>query len=523
MTSSTSANQLELSVRNFGPITEGSFELRPMTVFVGPSNSGKSYMAALVYAMHRFFCSFTENSDYSSIPPSFFGEDRLRRTKGFSVDFPDSDIAALNDWINSLPPTQRQQHETGRDQGNLITVPESVASAVRPHLDSVAGTNVVLDADISRCFGVDPTKGLIRHSSKGDSGFSIQGKVHPRVPRRDSFGINVALGEQGADLDVFFPQTFRFRLSQDFEIWRSGWRSLIGRDWTGREVERRFAVLDFKQAIADKIVAWFGGPLSRPAHFLPAGRAGMLHAHQVVIRSLISIATLPVRSSDFSRQLLSGVLGDFLEQLVSLAGSPDLERGVFGDLAKKLEEDVLQGTIRVESKEIDYPSFLYRPRHWNQDLSMVNASSMVSELTPVVLYLRHLVQPGDLLIVEEPEAHLHPEMQAILTRHLVAAVQSGVRILITTHSEWILEELANLVRLSELPVDRRDRIANPEIAISPDRLGIWFFEPGEGAGGSVVREISLDEESATFPAGYGLVADSLYNRWAEIVSRIQEE
>ena len=146
---------------------------------------------------------------------------------------------------------------------------------------------------------------------------------------------------------------------------------------------------------------------------------------------------------------------------------------------------------------------------------------MVSELAPVVLYLRYAVQPGDLLIIEEPEAHLHPEMQAIFTRQLVAAIQSGIRILITTHSEWILEELANLVRLSELPEDRRDGIEDKEIALSPDQLGAWFFEPS-AEGGSVVREISLDVESATFPAGFGLVTESLYNRWVEIAARIQE-
>ena len=147
---------------------------------------------------------------------------------------------------------------------------------------------------------------------------------------------------------------------------------------------------------------------------------------------------------------------------------------------------------------------------------------MVSELAPVVLYLRHVVQPGELLIIEEPESHLHPEMQALFTRHLVSAVQSGVRILITTHSEWILEELANLVRLSELPPNQREGIEDPDISLRPDQLGAWFFEPSEESGGSVVREISLDEESATFPAGFGLVTENLYNRWVEISTRIQE-
>ena len=53
MTDISDAKPLELTVTNFGPVAEANIELRPMTVFVGPSNTGKSYMAALVYALHR--------------------------------------------------------------------------------------------------------------------------------------------------------------------------------------------------------------------------------------------------------------------------------------------------------------------------------------------------------------------------------------------------------------------------------------------------------------------------------------
>lgn len=69
----------------------------------------------------------------------------------------------------------------------------------------------------------------------------------------------------------------------------------------------------------------------------------------------------------------------------------------------------------------------------------------------MVLYLRHQVDPGDVLIIEEPESHLHPSMQVQFTRRLAAMVHAGVRVIVTTHGEWVLEELANLVRLSMVP------------------------------------------------------------------------
>ncbi len=52
--------QVEISVSNFGPIAEADLDLRPLTVFVGPSNTGKTYLSVLIYALHRVFEGFLE-------------------------------------------------------------------------------------------------------------------------------------------------------------------------------------------------------------------------------------------------------------------------------------------------------------------------------------------------------------------------------------------------------------------------------------------------------------------------------
>ena len=138
----------------------------------------------------------------------------------------------------------------------------------------------------------------------------------------------------------------------------------------------------------------------------------------------------------------------------------------------------------------------------------------------MVLYLRHVVRPGDVIIIEEPEAHLHPEMQVEFTRQLAAAVRAGVRVIATTHSEWILEELANLARISELSEAECKDISGG-IALEPHEVGAWLFQPKERPNGSVVQEIPLDVESGTFAAGYDDVAAALHNRWADIESRLK--
>ena len=192
------------------------------------------------------------------------------------------------------------------------------------------------------------------------------------------------------------------------------------------------------------------------------------------------------------------------------------------ELAVPLEDKLLGGTVRVENSETDYPNFAYRPEGWRHDLPLMRASSMVSELAPVVLYLRHIIRRDDVLIIEEPEAHLHPAMQAAFARELVRLVRAGVRIVLTTHSEWFLEQIGNLVRLSTLPQTKRKGLEAADYALKPDEVGAWLFKPSNRPRGSEVQEIDLDPETGLYPAGYDEVTEALYNESAMIYNRIQE-
>ena len=56
-------HNLILDVENFGPIAEAKgVEVKPMTVFVGPSNTGKSYLAILLHSMLQAMDDLTISS-----------------------------------------------------------------------------------------------------------------------------------------------------------------------------------------------------------------------------------------------------------------------------------------------------------------------------------------------------------------------------------------------------------------------------------------------------------------------------
>ena len=219
---------------------------------------------------------------------------------------------------------------------------------------------------------------------------------------------------------------------------------------------------------------------------------------------------------------------DFLQELITLGDperflSPHRTHRSIAAICSQIEEIILGGSILMDPAdppEYQYPRLAYRPKDWESKLPLVNTSSMVSELAPVVLHLRHVVNPGDVLIIEEPEAHLHPAMQVQLMRQLAAMIKAGIHMIVMTHSGWVLEELANLVRLSSLPESGRAGIDGSDLALEKHQVGVWLFEPGRHDEGSGVTQIEIDE-SGLYPSGLDDVAVQLHNNWAQVTRQLE--
>lgn len=504
---------LELSVRNFGPIAEADIELRPLSVFVGPSNTGKSYLATLIYALHRFF-------SLGHVPVHEAPYNHPMLSRRLSTLAPLAHAAVSAEEIRRLYEWAHSEWSKGGSAGRIgallleSDLPADIAELVKRFLHGDEQSYKALDDEAVRCFGTIGSGRLVRWPRGDASSFSVRGMALCQSNQRSSVNYKVDLGDRGVYVKTEVPEKIPIAHGSAGPI---AHLTLAPED--AEELRPIFARLQL-MALAGVVLSRCVGPLSKPAHYLPADRAGAVRSRAALTGTLISRASRP--SSASQQPTLSGIYGDFLEGLVGLGGSSTKMAGTFDTLADSMEHDILGGKIRVDSNLAGYPSFFYRRFDWDTDLPLMNASSMVSELAPVVLYLRHVVQPGETLIIEEPESALHPAMQVEFTRLLAAAVKAGIRIIITTHSEWILEELANLVRLSELPPERRNGIEDPDVALGHDEVGAWFFECNDEAGGSVVREIPLDTESGTFPAGYGLVTESLYQRWSTINRRVRK-
>ncbi len=164
---------LRLQVENFGPIAKGDVELRPLTVFVGPSGSGKSYLARLVYALHQYF--WRRLALRRSRRPATAAFYELARETPELVD--------LVEWL--------EEHLADDEGDGEIPCPEEVAVLAREAL-KVSDTGHALAHELQRIFGSETLVGLVRKaSSEAAIALSHSPPGTPRDPPQFRYGFKI--------------------------------------------------------------------------------------------------------------------------------------------------------------------------------------------------------------------------------------------------------------------------------------------------------------------------------------------
>lgn len=110
------------------------------------------------------------------------------------------------------------------------------------------------------------------------------------------------------------------------------------------------------------------------------------------------------------------------------------EDSKYNDVAMYIKKEILKGELKRD--KLPVPNIMYKPEQVKKGLPLHITSSLVTELTPIILFLKAKMA-YNLIIIEEPEAHLHLNVQRIITRALVRLVNLGLPVWITTHSDTI--------------------------------------------------------------------------------------
>jgi hypothetical protein len=171
------------------------------------------------------------------------------------------------------------------------------------------------------------------------------------------------------------------------------------------------------------------------------------------------------------------------------------KQSTFHYLAEELEQQILRGKIRVSpGGEVKY----IPDKAQNVNLEVHLTGSLVKALSNIVFYLRHLAARGDWIVIDEPELNLHPDNQRMMARFFGRLVNEGFKVLISTHSDYIVREINNLIMLSQdhektnQLIHRYGYLKNQ--CLKPGQVEVLLFRKDEtGSPGIKARAIEVSE------------------------------
>jgi predicted ATPase len=133
--------------------------------------------------------------------------------------------------------------------------------------------------------------------------------------------------------------------------------------------------------------------------------------------------------------------------------------------------------IKPIDKDRKYYEIKVKKSKSSPEVLMPDVGFGVSQILPV-LVLCYYVPDGAIILLEQPEIHLHPSVQADLADVLIDAVMNrNIQIILESHSEHLLRRLQR-------------RIA--EEVIPSDKVNLYFCRMENGA--SQIEKLQLDDE-----------------------------
>lgn len=164
------------------------------------------------------------------------------------------------------------------------------------------------------------------------------------------------------------------------------------------------------------------------------------------------------------------------------------QTSAFAPLADDLETHFLRGKVQLSQ----YGQLTFVPdQRSDVSLGMHITASVVKSLSLLVFYLRHMAQKGDFVVIDEPELNLHPDNQRLIARVLARAVNRGLKVMASTHSDYLVRELNNLIMLGQdtepIKALRQKHGYEEAELLKPSQLGVYLFHD------NTAEDVPVDE------------------------------
>lgn len=437
-----------LYVKNFAKIKEAEIELAPFTLFIGDNNSGKSYLASLIW--------YIQSSNLLIF-------DMYRQYKNEYKEY-----KFLNDLCNKI--INNEKFEIKIDNNIIDECIELFNIMLKNRKNKI----------LEELFNFKDIKIDKLMVYKADIDYNIK--------------INSNILENESKKNKLFNIKFKYSY---------GRRQIIS-EIRGNDIKKRIFFTLF-EVIIDIIL--FSTRYFNKL-FLPVARTGFLLLKDIVMdKAFDTLFNDKLEKKENIK--LTKPLENFIRKLSMLRSEDEKNNNIINFI----ENDIIKGKIYLDN--MPSPQVHYKSNNSDMDFQMHVSSAVITELVPLILFLKYDNYKD--IIMEEPEISLHPYLQQQLTRAFIKLVNSGKNILITTHSDTIVQHINNMIKLNANEKKRQKKLMekykyDEDDIISEDKIRMYQFDAKEDG-----TEVKALESSK-----YGFEAPTFNEILIKISKEIQE-
>jgi predicted ATPase len=462
---------LSIKIKDFGPISSANIIFKPLTLFIGPNNAGKSYTTMIVHSLSEALTL----DILSNMSKNF--------SHYFDIQIFETEFLKIWGKIDNME--EGEESEIYLD-GIINRILEKIYNKRLNNeiIRSYASTLDTLVRTGEKSFTIEINNGpyeinLIYQEHKLKIKWNSHLDMKMKIKVLDQHDLNI---EVLKDNEIFI----------NIEKWFSGG-------------DREYLFMKLIKGVFEYCLSGIFKTMAIPCYYLPAARSGTLQGYKALAATIVKKAPF-IGSEKLEIPKFSAIVSDLISFIISL---PE-KKGPFFDLAQELERELLNGKISVKMvNEYFYPEIQYNFKE--TEIPLHRTSSAVSELALLILYLKYKIKPGDILVIEEPEAHLDLENQRILAKYLVKLIRKGVYIIITINSDYLIGQLSNFILLSKIEPEKRNSKYGytKEDYLNVDEVGAYVFKYDKANDGYKTAEIEITEGDGISQDEYMKIIEAL--------------
>lgn len=443
-------------VDKLGPIEYGEIKIAPLTILCGANNQGKTYFSYTLYGILKYLPSlikgYLTNKEYKTFSES--GEISFNKEE-FSTKIIDSILRnfkvekdkILEVLFNAEPNTFEETNiDISSQEISTFLCLESIGS----HSIKVANTEIILEA-------LDDKYTILASSNQ-------LGKVISNKRMRtfiDSLISDAIMN----NIDAFYIPAERIGINV----------------FKGQLNSNKIEMLD----IINNVLS-YDMKDSKP------------EANDEIIKGLKKISTLYPKPIEDYLRYINGISNYKIDDKNN-------------EIAAFIRRKIIKGRFVTErnSDKSYYRLQVSKSRYKTEKIPLHITSSSIKSIYGLDYYFENIDDGKEnTLIIDEPEMSLHPSSQVEIANLLDLAISKGIKILISTHSDFLVRKIQNIILKNYLSGNTK--------GLSPENVKVYNFQD------SSIYKIDLLDECETFN-NFNDTVEYIENEYQHLIDKKEEK